>query len=402
MKTIRDMNVVNKRVILRLDLNVPLKDGQIVDDFRIKASLETINYLINNQAKVIILSHLGRIKSNEDKKKYSLEIVASRLKELLGKEVYFSKDNFSNDLINRVNMMQNGEVLVLENTRFLDYPNKLESSCDAQLSLFWSSLGDIFCNDAFACSHRKHASTYGISLYLPSCIGFLMERELNNLDRLVINAIHPFTVIMGGAKIDDKIDLFSSILSKCEYLLCGGGIANTCLYVLGFNVGDSIHSHNPEILNRVKELLYKYRSKIMVPLDVIVGSSYDKNYIKYKTINEIDSDDVILDVGVKTLQKYNKAISTSQTIFINGTVGKYEDIRYANGTKELLKLISQTDAVTVVGGGDAASSVNNFGYHDKMTYISSGGGATLDYLSYGKLVALEKIMEGDSIETLDI
>ncbi len=402
MKTIRDMNVVNKRVILRLDLNVPLKDGQIVDDFRIKASLETINYLINNQAKVIILSHLGRIKSNEDKKKYSLEIVASRLKELLGKEVYFSKDNFSNDLINRVNTMQNGEVLVLENTRFLDYPNKLESSCDAQLSLFWSSLGDIFCNDAFACSHRKHASTYGISLYLPSCIGFLMERELNNLDRLVINAIHPFTVIMGGAKIDDKIDLFSSILSKCEYLLCGGGIANTCLYVLGFNVGDSIHSHNPEILNRVKELLYKYRSKIMVPLDVIVGSSYDKNYIKYKTINEIDSDDVILDVGVKTLQKYNKAISTSQTIFINGTVGKYEDIRYANGTKELLKLISQTDAITVVGGGDATSSVNNFGYHDKMTYISSGGGATLDYLSYGKLVALEKIMEGDSIETLDI
>lgn len=402
MKTIRDMNVVNKRVILRLDLNVPLKDGQIVDDFRIKASLETINYLINNQAKVIILSHLGRIKSNEDKKKYSLEIVANRLKELLGKEVYFSKDNFSNDLINRVNTMQNGEVLVLENTRFLDYPNKLESSCDAQLSLFWSSLGDIFCNDAFACSHRKHASTYGISLYLPSCIGFLMERELNNLDRLVINAIHPFTVIMGGAKIDDKIDLFSSILSKCEYLLCGGGIANTCLYVLGFNVGDSIHSHNPEILNRVKELLYKYRSKIMVPLDVIVGSSYDKNYIKYKTINEIDSDDVILDVGVKTLQKYNKAISTSQTIFINGTVGKYEDVRYANGTKELLKLISQTDAVTVVGGGDATSSVNNFGYHDKMTYISSGGGATLDYLSYGKLVALEKIMEGDSIETLDI
>ena len=402
MKTIRDMNVVNKRVILRLDLNVPLKDGQIVDDFRIKASLETINYLINNQAKVIILSHLGRIKSNEDKKKYSLEIVASRLKELLGKEVYFSKDNFSNDLINRVNTMQNGDVLVLENTRFLDYPNKLESSCDAQLSLFWSSLGDIFCNDAFACSHRKHASTYGISLYLPSCIGFLMERELNNLDRLVINAIHPFTVIMGGAKIDDKIDLFSSILTKCEYLLCGGGIANTCLYVLGFNVGDSIHSHNPEILNRVKELLYKYRSKIMVPLDVIVGSSYDKNYIKYKTINEIDSDDVILDVGVKTLQKYNKAISTSQTIFINGTVGKYEDIRYANGTKELLKLISQTDAVTVVGGGDATSSVNNFGYHDKMTYISSGGGATLDYLSYGKLVALEKIMEGDSIETLDI
>ena len=402
MKTIRDMNVVNKRVILRLDLNVPLKDGQIVDDFRIKASLETINYLINNQAKVIILSHLGRIKSNEDKKKYSLEIVATRLKELLGKEVYFSKDNFSNDLINRVNTMQNGEVLVLENTRFLDYPNKLESSCDAQLSLFWSSLGDIFCNDAFACSHRKHASTYGISLYLPSCIGFLMERELSNLDRLVINAIHPFTVIMGGAKIDDKIDLFASILSKCEYLLCGGGIANTCLYVLGFNVGDSIHSQNPEILNRVKELLYEYRSKIMVPLDVIVGSSYDKNYIKYKTINEIDSDDVILDVGVKTLQKYNKAISTSQTIFINGTVGKYEDIRYANGTKELLKLISQTDAVTVVGGGDATSSVNNFGYHDKMTYISSGGGATLDYLSYGKLVALEKIMEGDSIETLDI
>lgn len=396
--------VKNKRVILRVDYNVPIKNGIILDDSKIKETLETIFYLISENCKIIIMSHLGKVKNEEDKKKNTLEPIAIRLKQLLGKEVYFSKINYGNELLDRVDMMQPGDILMIENTRFMDFPNKLESNCDLHLAKFWASLGDIYVNDAFGCAHRKHASTYGISKYLPSCIGFLMQKEINMLDRLVVHPIHPFTVIMGGAKIDDKIALMEALLPKCEHLLCGGGIANTCLEALGFPIGESIASDDPEILARVKSMLFNSKDKIMLPLDAIVGSTYDEHYIKYKLLNEINANDVIYDVGVKTLQKYQSVISTSQTIFINGTVGEYELPQYANGTKELLKMITKSKAITVAGGGDASSSVYTLGYGSKFTYISSGGGATLDYLATGKLVALEAIPEedDDTIETLNI
>ena len=401
-KCLQNMNVRNKRVVLRVDYNVPMQNGLILDDSKIRETLETIFYLLNENCRIVLLSHFGKIRNENDKTKYSLEKVAERLKELVGEEVYFSKINFGPEVSKRVGLMKPREILMLENTRFMDYPNKLESKCDSQLSLFWASLGDVFVNDAFASSHRKHASTYGISLYLPSCIGFLMQKEIGALDRLVVHAIHPFTVIMGGAKIDDKISLIESLLPKCEHLLCGGGIANTCLSALGFKVGESIISLNPEIIERVKKILLEYKDKIMLPVDVIVGSTYDKNYVKYKLINEIDDNDVILDIGSRTLQKYKAVIDNSQTIFLNGTVGRYEDVRFANGTKELLNMITSSKAVSVCGGGDSASSVRNFGYGEKFTYISSGGGATLDYLATGHLVALEAIREENTIETLDM
>ncbi len=401
-KCLQNMNVRNKRVVLRVDYNVPMQNGLILDDSKIRETLETIFYLLNENCRIVLLSHFGKIRNENDKTKYSLEKVTERLKELVGEEVYFSKINFGPEVSKRVGLMKPREILMLENTRFMDYPNKLESKCDSQLSLFWASLGDVFVNDAFASSHRKHASTYGISLYLPSCIGFLMQKEIGALDRLVVHAIHPFTVIMGGAKIDDKISLIESLLPKCEHLLCGGGIANTCLSALGFKVGESIISLNPEIIERVKKILLEYKDKIMLPVDVIVGSTYDKNYVKYKLINEIDDNDVILDIGSRTLQKYKAVIDNSQTIFLNGTVGRYEDVRFANGTKELLNMITSSKAVSVCGGGDSASSVRNFGYGEKFTYISSGGGATLDYLATGHLVALEAIREENTIETLDM
>ena len=401
-KCLQNMNVRNKRVVLRVDYNVPMQNGLILDDSKIRETLETIFYLLNENCRIVLLSHFGKIRNENDKTRYSLEKVAERLKELVGEEVYFSKINFGPEVSKRVGLMKPREILMLENTRFMDYPNKLESKCDSQLSLFWASLGDVFVNDAFASSHRKHASTYGISLYLPSCIGFLMQKEIGALDRLVVHAIHPFTVIMGGAKIDDKISLIESLLPKCEHLLCGGGIANTCLSALGFKVGESIISLNPEIIERVKKILLEYKDKIMLPVDVIVGSTYDKNYVKYKLINEIDDNDVILDIGSRTLQKYKAVIDNSQTIFLNGTVGRYEDVRFANGTKELLNMITSSKAVSVCGGGDSASSVRNFGYGEKFTYISSGGGATLDYLATGHLVALEAIREENTIETLDM
>lgn len=402
-KCLQNTDVLNKRVLLRVDYNVPIKDGKILDDSKIKATLETICYLLSENCKIIILSHLGKIKTESDKSKYSLKIVAERLKELLDKEVYFSHENFGVPVVDRVNALNSGEILMLENTRFLDVPGNLESGCDPQLSMFFASLADVFVSEAFGTAHRRHASNYGVTKYMESCIGFLMQKEIGMLNRLVIHPIHPFTVIMGGAKIDDKLELLEKLLPKCEHLLLGGGLANTCLKALGFSVGSSLSSNNYKTIKTVQNMLLKYKDKIMLPLDAIVGISYDKDYIKYKMINEIESNEIILDIGVKTLEKYKTVINNSETIFLNGTVGMYENMRFANGTKELLNIITSSNAITVAGGGDAASSAYNFGCGYKFTYISSGGGATLEYLATETLPALDNISEeDDNIETLDL
>lgn len=402
-KCLQNTDVLNKRVLLRVDYNVPIKDGKILDDSKIKATLETICYLLSENCKIIILSHLGKIKTESDKSKYSLKIVAERLKELLDKEVYFSHENFGVPVVDRVNALNSGEILMLENTRFLDVPGNLESGCDPQLSIFFASLADVFVSEAFGTAHRRHASNYGVTKYMESCIGFLMQKEIGMLNRLVIHPIHPFTVIMGGAKIDDKLELLEKLLPKCEHLLLGGGLANTCLKALGFSVGSSLSSNNYKTIKTVQDMLLKYKDKIMLPLDAIVGISYDKDYIKYKMINEIEPNEIILDIGVKTLEKYKTVINNSETIFLNGTVGMYENMRFANGTKELLNIITSSNAITVAGGGDAASSAYNFGCGYKFTYISSGGGATLEYLATETLPALDNISEeDDNIETLDL
>lgn len=402
-KCLQNTNVLNKRVLLRVDYNVPIKDGKILDDSKIKATLETICYLLSENCKIIILSHLGKIKTESDKSKYSLKIVAERLKELLDKEVYFSHENFGVPVVDRVNALNSGEILMLENTRFLDVPGNLESGCDPQLSMFFASLADVFVSEAFGTAHRRHASNYGVTKYMESCIGFLMQKEIGMLNRLVIHPIHPFTVIMGGAKIDDKLELLEKLLPKCEHLLLGGGLANTCLKALGFSVGSSLSSNSYKTIKTVQDMLLKYKDKIMLPLDAIVGISYDKDYIKYKMINEIEPNEIILDIGVKTLEKYKTVINNSETIFLNGTVGMYENMRFANGTKELLNIITSSNAITVAGGGDAASSAYNFGCGYKFTYISSGGGATLEYLATETLPALDNISEeDDNIETLDL
>ncbi len=402
-KCLQNTNVLNKRVLLRVDYNVPIKDGKILDDSKIKATLETICYLLSENCKIIILSHLGKIKTESDKSKYSLKIVAERLKELLDKEVYFSHENFGVPVVDRVNALNGGEILMLENTRFLDVPGNLESGCDPQLSMFFASLADVFVSEAFGTAHRRHASNYGVTKYMESCIGFLMQKEIGMLNRLVIHPIHPFTVIMGGAKIDDKLELLEKLLPKCEHLLLGGGLANTCLKALGFSVGSSLSSNNYKTIKTVQDMLLKYKDKIMLPLDAIVGISYDKDYIKYKMINEIEPNEIVLDIGVKTLEKYKTVINNSETIFLNGTVGMYENMRFANGTKELLNIITSSNAITVAGGGDAASSAYNFGCGYKFTYISSGGGATLEYLATETLPALDNISEeDDNIETLDL
>ena len=401
-KTLRNTDVKNKRVVLRCDLNVPIKDGFILDDSKIKASLETINYLIENDCKIIILSHLGKVKTKADKAKNTLEPVYNRLRELLKREIYFSRETRAVNLYMQVESMLPKDVLLLENTRFEDLNGNLESGCDPQLSMYWASVCDVFVMDAFGTSHRKHASTYGISKYVPSCIGFLVEKELTCLDKFVINGKRPLTIVMGGAKIEDKIGLIEKFLDKCDYLLLTGGIANTFLKVLNINIGASLCSKNPEILEKVKNMLLNYRDKIMLPLDVIVANTYDENYVKYKRLNELDENDIILDCGNKTIEKYKTAIDESETVFVNGTMGKYEDIRFANGTKEFLRMLSLSNKILVAGGGDSVSAINNFGYSNAFTYLSSGGGATLEYLTTNKLPGLEGIDEDDEVEVLDM
>lgn len=388
---IQDLDVTNKRVLLRCDFNVPIKDDKILDDSKIIASLKTIKYLIENKAKIIILSHFGKVKTEEDKDKNSLALVAKRLQELISSKVIFSKQTRSIFLETKIKEMQPGEIIVLENTRFEDVPGKLESNNDIQLAMYWSGLADIFCLDAFGSAHRKHASTYGVAKYIPSCIGFLVQEETQMLDDYVLNAKKPFTIIMGGAKVEDKVDLIESLLPKCDHLLLTGGIANSCLYTLGFNVGKSLRTKDEIIIKRIKNILIANKEKILLPVDCIVGKEYDKNFIQHINVDAVPDDCAIYDIGMKTINKYKEIINASETIFLNGTAGKYEDMKFATGTREILNTVVNSHAKKIVGGGDGVSAVKFFQLEDKFDFLSTGGGATLEYIVNGGLPAIDNI-----------
>ena len=251
-------------------------------------------------------------------------------------------------------------------------------------------MGEVFIMDAFGTSHRKHASTFGISKYLPTGVGFLIQKEIKNLESFVIHPKHPFTIIMGGAKIDDKLELINKLINKCDTMILSGGIANTCFKVLGLNVGNSLCSNDEKVLEMVKELLVNYKNKIVLPYDVVVGNTYSDDFIDQKNVNEVDTNEEIKDIGGLTINKYQEIINSSETIFVNGTQGIYEDNRFANGTKEVLRLLKNSNAKVIIGGGDSASSARNFGYKDSFEYISTGGGATLDYIIYERLLCFDE------------
>lgn len=382
MKTIKDFELTGKKVILRSDFNVSIKDGKIISNERITAELPTINYLIEKGAKVIIMSHLGKIKSEEDKKKNTLYIVYEELLKLINTKIIFSPATHGKILEEKISFLQNGEILLMENTRYEDLENKKESNCDEELSRYWASLGDIFINDAFGMTHRKHASNYGISKFLPTGIGFLIENEISGLSP-IIKPQKPFTIIMSGAKLEDKLSLIKSLVPKCDKLLLGGGIANTFLAVNN-NIGQSLASH--DLINEAQNLIAIYKERIIMPVDVKVKNDTNS---KVKDISDITDNDIILDIGPKTIELYKKYISTSETIFLNGTVGKYEDDGFGVGTKEILKAVSQTKAYTVIGGGDALSSAEYFKINN-FSFISTGGGATLNYIATEKLTCFEE------------
>lgn len=382
MKTLKDFEFKGKKVILRSDFNVSIKDGKIISNERITAELPTINYLIEKGAKVIIMSHLGKIKGEEDKKKNTLYIVYEELLKLINTKIIFSPATQGKILEEKISFLQNGEVLLMENTRYEDLENKKESNCDEELSRYWASLGDIFINDAFGMTHRKHASNYGISKFLPTGIGFLIESEIKGLAP-ILEPEKPFTIIMGGAKLEDKLSLIKSLVSKCDKLLLGGGIANTFLAV-SVSIGKSLVS--PDLIEEARNLLSIYKERIIMPVDVKVLS---KNGTEVKDISNIASDDIIFDIGPKTIELYKKHIENSETIFLNGTVGKYEEEGFEDGTKEILDGVSKTEAYSVIGGGDALSSAEYFKIND-FSFISTGGGATLNYIATEKLACFEE------------
>lgn len=385
MKFIEDLHLKNKTVILRCDYNVPIKDGKILDDSKIVRSLETIKYLLSKNCKVIILSHLGRVKSEEDKKNNTLQPVKYRLEELLDMEVTFVSDVFNNPLVD------DNRVILLENTRYFDYPEKKESSNDLELAKGWAKLADVFIFDAFGSAHRAHASTAGISKYLPTGVGYLVKEELTNLEKVQKNPKKPFIVVMGGAKVDDKIPLIKALLPSCDYLLLGGGIANSFLKAKAINVGKSLATNEESILNELKLLIELYKDKIILPSDVYVKNNEE---ISNKGINTLNDEDAIFDIGTKTINKYATILSEAETIFMNGTMGLYEEKEFASGTMGVFESLTNIPTV-IIGGGDTVGAVNKLGFEDKFI-LSSGGGASLEYIAKGKLEALEEIEKNEN------
>lgn len=391
-KTIKDFDLKNKTVIIRCDFNVPMQDGEITDDNRIKASLETINYAIDHGAKLVLMSHLGRIKTEEDKKKNSLEPVALRLSEYLNKEVIFCEETHGDLLKQTVADLKVGEVLLMENTRFEDLDGKKESGNDKELGTFWASLGDIFINDAFGTAHRAHASNVGIASHLPSGVGFLIEKELNVMLEAIKNPKRPLTVILGGSKVSDKIGVIENLVNIADHILIGGGMSFTFLKASGLNIGKSLLDE--EHLDFCKEMLEKYRDKLILPIDCVVATEVSEN-VNSRTcfINEIKDDELGLDIGHATVKLFKQYLDDSKTVIWNGPVGVFEVNQFSNGTKDLCNIINRDNLISIIGGGDTAAAIIKFGYEDKMTHISTGGGASLELLEGKELPGIKCILE---------
>lgn len=388
-KTILDVSLKDKKVLIRCDFNVPIKDGVIVDDTRIVESLETIKYAIKNNAKVILLSHLGRVKEEKDLLTKSLLPVSKRLSELLDQEVIFINETRGEKLEKAINNMNSGDVLLIENTRFEDLSFKLESGNSEELGKYWASLGDIFINDAFGTIHRAHASNVGVATYLPNAIGFLVLKELENLEQLN-SPLKPFVAILGGSKVNDKIGVIKELVKKADYILLGGGMSYTFLKASGKEIGKSLL--DTENIEFCKDILKDYGQKIILPVDANV--SVDMNEASSNHITPVDAiseNEMGLDIGKETINLFKDYLKNAKTILWNGPMGVYEIEKYQTGTKELLNIISNLDAVTILGGGDIVAASQEFGYKDKVTHASTGGGATLEYLEGKTLPGLEVI-----------
>ena len=373
-KTIRDVDVRGQRVLVRVDFNVPLKEGAVADDTRIRAALPTINYLLEQDAALILCSHLGRPKGKV-MPKFRLDPVAARLAELLGRPVQKLGDCVGPEIEAAVEAMQMGDVILLENTRF--HPE--EQGNDPEFARQLASLADIFVNDAFGAAHRAHASTEGVTHYLPAVAGFLMEKELDFLGQVTESPEHPYIAILGGAKISDKIGVIKSLLAKCDRLLIGGGMANTFFKAMGFEVGDSLVEDGA--VETSASLLKQAGGTLVLPVDVVVADAFDNDArMRIVAPNEVTAGWRILDIGPKTVATFGSALGGAKTVVWNGPLGVFEMDNFAAGTFAVARLLADLDAITIIGGGDSAAAVRQAGLVDQMSHVSTGGGASLEFL----------------------
>ncbi len=385
-KTVKEIKIENKKVIIRCDFNVPIENKKIIDDTRIKESLETIRYCLNKNCKIILMSHLGRVKEEKDLKKNDLKIVAECLSKLLKKEVFFINETRGKKLEEKVKNMKEKEIILIQNTRYEDLEGKKESQNDAELAKYWANLGEIFINDAFATVHRTHASNVGIASHLPHGIGLLIKKELEHLDELKCPK-KPFIVILGGKKVADKIGVIKNLAPKVDYLVIGGGMAFTFLKADGYNIGKSIIDE--ENISFCKEMLEKYEEKIVLPVDIKTNNEFkNEGTIKIKDITNIEENDYGLDIGPKSIENFKNIIKKSQTVFWNGPLGVYEFDNFKIATDTLLKYITKNKIKTILGGGDILAAAKKAGVEKNIYYTSTGGGATLEYLEGKNLPGL--------------
>ncbi|RJX24301.1 MAG: phosphoglycerate kinase [Acholeplasma sp.] len=386
-KTVKDINVKGKKVLIRVDFNVPMKDGIITDENRIVEALPTIKYVLEKGGRAIVFSHLGRVKDDADRAKNSLEPVAKRLSEHLNQKVNFVPFTRGIELETAVNALKDGEVLMFENTRFEDIKGKKESNNDPELGKYWASLGDLFVNDAFGTAHRDAASNVGIAAHIKSTVaGFLLEKEINFIGGTLENPARPFVAILGGAKVSDKIEVIQNLLKIADKVLIGGGMAFTFFKAMGYEVGKSLLEVDKVEL--AKELLKEANGKIELGNDVFTGKAFDPETERnIRPIDQIPADELGLDIGPNTIQIFKSYIENAKTVVWNGPLGVFEFAKFAEGTKSVALAIAsiKDQATTIIGGGDSAAAVIQFGLSDGFTHISTGGGASLEYLE-GKVL----------------
>ena len=390
--TVSDLNdLKGKKVLIRVDFNVPLKDGKIGDDNRMVAALPTIKYVTEHGGKAILFSHLGRVKKEEDKKELTLRPVAQHLAELLDKPVTFVPVTRGPQLEEAIDKLSDGDVLLVENTRFEDLDGKKESGNDPELGKYWASLGDVYVNDAFGTAHRSHASNVGIASNMDqAAAGFLLEKEIKFLGNAVDDPKHPFVAILGGAKVSDKIGVIDHLLSKADKVIIGGGMTYTFYAAKGIKIGNSLVEEDK--IDLAKQIIDKAGDKLVLPIDNVVAPEFKNDAPSEVVEGDIPEGQMALDIGPKSIELFKDTLKDAQTVVWNGPMGVFEMSNFAKGTLEVGKFLGTlTDASTIVGGGDSTAAVKELGVGDKLSHISTGGGASLEYLEGKELPGIAAV-----------
>lgn len=390
-KIVSDLDLKGKVVLERADFNVPIKDGEITNDNRIVQALPTIDYIIEQGGKLVLFSHLGKVKEESDKEGLSLKPVAENLSKKLGKEVIFVPETRGEKLETAIENLNEGDVLLVENTRFEDLDGKKESKNDPELGKYWASLGDVFVNDAFGTAHREHASNVGISTHLETAAGYLMEKEIKFIGGVVNDPQKPVVAILGGAKVSDKINVIKNLVNIADKILIGGGMAYTFIKAQGKEIGLSLLEEDK--IDFAKDLLENNGDQIVLPVDCKIAKEFSNDAkITEVSINEIPSDQEAMDIGPKTVELFNKELQGAHTVVWNGPMGVFEFSNFAKGTIGVCESIAKLeDATTIIGGGDSAAAAISLGFEDDFTHISTGGGASLEYLEGKELPGIKAI-----------